>query len=177
MIILFFGAPGTGKTTLAKIAAEHLGLHFIDVGDILRQRALDDPILAKEMDSGELASDSEVNRLVFTLASRDQEGFVLDGFPRDVSQALSLARFLEEHRLKIDKIFDVTIPVELLKARILARGREDDTPQVVEERLKIYNQQTSPVLGFFKTHGYDIINLNNSGPLEETKKELFGHFE
>src|ERR1700730_12980414 len=109
MIILFFGAPGTGKSTLARFAADELGLHFIDVGDILRRRALDDPALAREMGSGELASDAEVNRLVFTLAKQDREIFVLDGFPRDVGQALALSRFLEERHLKIDHIFDVTV--------------------------------------------------------------------
>lgn len=177
MIILFFGAPGTGKSTLAKFAADELKLHFIDIGDILRRRALDDPALAREMDSGELASDSEVNRLVFTLAEQDKENFVLDGFPRDVSQAIALSKFLEEHILKIDHIFDITVPTELLKARILARGREDDTTGVIAERLKVYEQQTSPVFGYFKTHGFDIIKLDNSGPLEETKKELLGHLK
>jgi adenylate kinase len=172
MIILFLGPPGVGKTTLAKFAAEKLNLNFIDIGDILRRIAEDDPALAEKMNSGELADDTAVNRLVFEKVSKSQGKFVLDGFPRTVSQAQILDHFLDEHHLKVDHLFEVTAPLEVLKARILARGREDDTQEAIEERLEIYHHTTHLVLDFLRIRGYQIVKINNAQSLPETEKEL-----
>jgi len=174
LIILFLGTPGAGKTTLAKFVSEKLNLPLIDVGEILRRLAEQDPALAQEMNSGELADEGEVDRIVFTKIHDDDYNFILDGFPRTLTQAQALTHLLNEHGHRIDHVFEVTAPPELLKARILARGRADDTEKVIDERLEIYDRETRPVLDFLKTRDHKVIKLDNSGPLPDTEKELRG---
>lgn len=174
MVILFLGAPGAGKTTLAKYASQELKLPLVDVGELLRTLSEHDPTLEREMDKGDLADPEEVNRIIFEKISQEKGDFILDGFPRTVDQAQIFMRFLESRKMEVCRLFELIVPVELLRARLLARGRDDDRMEVIEHRLEVYDKETLPVFEYFRNRGVEIIKVDNSCPLENSKKEVLG---
>jgi adenylate kinase len=174
MVILILGAPGAGKTSLAKLVAERINLPIVDTGDLLRSLAERDPALERELNTGDLADPEEVNLVIFSRLSREKGSFIVDGFPRTVYQAQSLITFLKSRKLEIDFLFELVVPVEILIARLLARGRADDKMEVIEHRIALYNNETIPVFEYFRNHGTKIIRIDNTCPLEDTKKEVLG---
>ena len=157
--IIFFGPPGAGKGTQAKIISEYLKLSHLSTGEILRKKILEKDNLAMKlkeiMSSGKLVSDEILNSIVSSrLSSEANNGFILDGYPRTLDQARFLNNFLEKQLNTINYIFNIQISFDLLKDRILKRSseerREDDKIDVIATRYNEYLNTTEKVSKFYR---------------------------
>ena len=172
--IIFFGPPGAGKGTQAKIISEYLNVSHLSTGDILRKKLLENDSLANElkkiMASGILVSDDILNSIVSSRLSKETtKGFILDGYPRTLHQSEFLNNFLSETSSSINYIFNIQINFETLKNRILKRSseesREDDNINVIETRYNEYLNSTQKVSNFYKDK-YNTIFYEIDGSLE-----------
>ncbi len=157
--IIFFGPPGAGKGTQAKIISQNLNISHLSTGDILRKKLLDNDKLSKElqaiMSAGNLVSDEILNSIVsLRLKTEVNKGFILDGYPRTMKQSEFLDNFLFESSISIDYIFNIKINFQTLKDRILKRSseesRDDDNIDVIETRYNEYLNSTQKVSNFYK---------------------------
>jgi adenylate kinase len=171
-IIILLGAPGTGKSTYGQHAARKLGVPWISSGLLLREAAARDERIARIIESGRLVPDEDVERVLFERLAEAKSGFVLDGYPRTVSQARNLLRFLRERSLKVTRVYHLLAPDDVLLQRLLARGRADDRSDVIRERLRVYRVETEVVIQVFKEAGTEIVDIDNSPPVDEVKRLL-----
>ena len=206
MNIIFLGPPGAGKGTQAQIICQKMGIPQISTGDMLRAAIAaktETGLKAKEyMDKGQLVPDAVVIDIVKErLTNEDcQKGYILDGFPRTVEQAQSLGTFA-----KIDAAINLDVPDEVLVARLSGRRvcplcgapyhvdrlngetvckvdatpliqRDDDKPETVLNRLKVYHQKTAPLIDYYRSEG-KLVNITGSGSLEEISAEIFEALE
>ncbi len=157
--ILFFGPPGAGKGTQAKILSVDLNIPHLSTGDILRSKIQEEDNLALELKDiiakGMLVSDNILNKIVSEkLLNNNKNGFILDGYPRTIKQSNFLENFLENNSLKIDFVFSIALDFEMLKKRITKRSqeekRDDDNISVLETRYAEYNRTTKHVSNFYK---------------------------
>jgi len=163
MRLVLLGAPGSGKGTQAARLKEHLQVPHISTGDLLRAEvAAGSPLglQAKEvMARGELVSDDILLGMLKDRFSRQDtaSGFILDGYPRNLAQAAALDELLGSLGQKFDAAVQLTVDneqiVERLAGRAKAEGRADDNPESVRKRLQVYDQQTAPVIEFYRQHG------------------------
>jgi len=155
--LLLLGPPGAGKGTQAELLARALGIPHVSTGAMLREHvdaATDLGVLAKEiMDRGDLVSDDIVIAMVRERLFRDDAacGWLLDGFPRNTSQALALDGILGGGG--IDTVLMVDAPEDEIVARVLARGRSDDTADATRNRLAVYREQTAPLIELYDRRG------------------------
>jgi len=176
MRLVLLGAPGSGKGTQAARLKEHLQVPHISTGDLLRAEVAAGSKLgleAKEiMARGELVSDAILLGMLEDRFSRDDTkgGFILDGYPRNLAQADALNALLERIGQPMDAAVQLEVPTELLVERIAGRaaaeGRADDSPESVRTRLQVYNDQTAPVVDFFRQHG-KLSVVDGVGSLDE----------
>jgi adenylate kinase len=160
MRILFLGPPGSGKGTQARLLAERLAIPAISTGDILREAVRNGTPLGRSvqavMDRGDLVPDETMIALVHErLGAPDaRRGFILDGFPRTVAQAMALDRELSGNGEGVSTVISLIVPesvlVERLRGRSGAEGRPDDRPEAVRERLRVYQEKTAPLVEFFR---------------------------
>ncbi len=153
--LIFLGAPGAGKGTQAKLIANLCSIPHVSTGDILRAAVENQTSLGLQaklyMNKGDLVPDQLVFALIQErLNNHDaQEGWILDGFPRNVAQAEFLDSLLNEIDQPCDYVVNLDVPDDVLVQRMLERGRTDDTEEVIRNRLKVYREQTSPLIDFY----------------------------
>ena len=160
MRILLLGPPGSGKGTQGKLLSERLGVPAISTGDILRQAVKEGTPLGRQaqaiMASGELVPDEVIVGLIRErIAQRDaRDGFILDGFPRTVPQAEALETMLSGNGDALSAVLNFSVPepelVERMLQRARAENREDDRPETIRERLRVYREKTEPLIGYYK---------------------------
>jgi len=176
MRLLLLGAPGSGKGTQAARLKDSLGVPHISTGDLLRAEVAAGSKLgleAKEvMARGELVSDAILLGMLearFSRADTDN-GFILDGYPRNLAQADALDALLVGIGRPMDFAVQLEVPTELLVERIAGRakaeGRADDNPESVRKRLQVYTDQTAPVIDFYRQHG-QLTVVDGVGELDE----------
>lgn len=171
MNILIFGPQGSGKTTQAQLLSQKLSLPLISAGDISREIAKENSrrgrLVKGLLDQGELTPDEiigpEINQRL--RKAEKQKGFITDGWPRTLGQA----QFTKQ---SIDAIVLVNVSREMSLERLLARGREDDTPEAIHERLKIYWQETAPVIEHYKNLGVPVFEINGEQSIEKVQVEI-----
>ena len=155
--LLFLGPPGAGKGTQANLFCKKYGLVHLSTGDLLRDEVSSGSVLglkaAEVMNKGELVSDELVLSIVEGRLLNTNEGWLLDGFPRNVNQANSLANLLEKLKQPLEGVILIKIADDYLIKRLLERGRKDDNEQVIINRLKIYRDKTSPLIDLYKKQG------------------------
>ncbi|RLI07048.1 adenylate kinase [Candidatus Bathyarchaeota archaeon] len=206
--ILIFGPPGSGKGTRARLISRLLNIPVITIGDILREevsRETEIGLRAKEyMDRGELVPDELVIGLIEERLRKPDcsEGFILDGFPRNLNQAEALDRMMREMGVKLDLVLNVVVDPEVVVERLSLRRwcpkcgaiynlkydpprvdeicdecgtkliqRSDDREEVVRRRLKIYEEQTKPVLQRYIERGL-VREMRGDIPIEEIPREV-----
>jgi adenylate kinase len=175
MRIVLLGAPGSGKGTQAARLKAQLGVAHISTGDLLRAQVAAGTPLGRQakavMESGKLVSDEIVlGMLEERLAQADaQQGFILDGYPRNLAQADALDGLLKRLGKPLDVAVQLDVDSELLVARLAGRaqaeGRKDDNPDTVRERLRVYEQQTAPLIGFYRGRG-ELVAVDGVGELD-----------
>ncbi|MGY0560035.1 adenylate kinase [Luteimonas sp. A277] len=176
MRLVLLGAPGSGKGTQAARLKEQLGVPHISTGDLLRAEVAAGSTLglqAKEvMARGDLVSDDILlGMLEDRLAREDvRNGFILDGYPRNLAQAAALGDLLERLGQPFDAAVQLEVDNELLIDRLAGRakaeGRSDDNPESVRKRLTVYDEQTAPVIEFYREHG-QLTVVDGVGGLDE----------
>lgn len=156
MRVVLLGPPGAGKGTQAVKLAESLGVPQISTGDLFRHNISSGTRLGLEakqyLDAGDLVPASLTNALVDDrLNDADvAAGFILDGFPRSVEQAEALNDMLKRRGLKLDAVLEFRVPEDELVDRLKGRGRADDTEDVIRNRMKVYRDETAPLLDFYQ---------------------------
>ena len=158
--MIFLGPPGAGKGTQAKILADTCEIPHISTGDILREAKAQGTPLGQKAQSymvrGELVPDELILDLIRDRLSQAdaQKGWILDGFPRNATQAEFLDKLLEELNQVYDSVINLEVPDEVLVTRLLGRAqkekREDDTEEVIRHRLEVYRTQTAPLIDFYR---------------------------
>ncbi len=156
MRVVLLGPPGAGKGTQAEKLAEKLGVPQISTGELFRQNIGDGTELGMEakryLDAGDLVPSDLTNRLVDDrLEHADAaNGFILDGYPRSLEQAKALHEMLERRGTDIDAVVEFRVSQDELLQRLKGRGRADDTDEVIINRMKIYRDETAPLLEYYR---------------------------
>ncbi|MAR78583.1 MAG: adenylate kinase [Gammaproteobacteria bacterium] len=183
MNILFLGAPGCGKGTQSKIIIKKFGIPQISTGDLLREEIKSGSSLGEElqqiMSSGKFVSDELVLSLVSKKIEQDEckKGFILDGYPRNLTQAKNLDSLFKNKNIKLEYVFLIDVPFDVLIERCTGRllcttcdyignmdkgdrvgdkcedgilyQREDDKTETVKNRLNVYQEQTAPIIDYY----------------------------
>ncbi|MDX1554938.1 MAG: adenylate kinase [Xanthomonadales bacterium] len=181
MRIVLLGAPGSGKGTQAAILTEHLGVPHISTGVLLRSAVEAGTELGRQakevMDRGELVSDDIMLGLIEErLGEADAErGFILDGYPRNLSQAASLDALLARIEKPVDMAIQIDVDVEMVIQRIAKRaqeeGRSDDSEETVRNRMRVYEEQTAPVVGHYADQGL-LTRVLGEGTIDEVNQRI-----
>jgi adenylate kinase len=163
MRLLLIGPPGCGKGTQGARIAKEYDVEHIAAGDILRAEvAAGTPLgrdMASYMQAGELVPDDVILGVVMprVLAAADASGYVLDGFPRSLGQAIEARRIAQEQDSAVRRAVFLDVPHEDLMERLLRRagieGRADDSPDVIRHRLEVFTEATAPLVDFYRQRG------------------------
>ena len=171
MVIL--GRQGSGKGTQSERLVDAFGCVHLSTGDVLRAAAAAGTELGRQakaiMDSGGLVGDDIMNAIVRERLAGDDiisRGVLLDGFPRTTEQAEALEAVLEDLEQRLDVVLNIEVPVAEVTARMLGRGRSDDTVEAIERRLELYEKQTAPLLDWFEGRGL-LATVDGIGPPDE----------
>jgi adenylate kinase len=163
MRLIFLGAPGAGKGTQAQLLAKSQNIPHISTGDILRAAVKNQTPLGLKaksyMDNGELLPDALILDMIRDRLNQPDAklGWILDGFPRNVSQAEFLDRLLTEIGQNYNYAININVPQDRLVERLLNRAiiekRLDDTEDVIRRRLEVYDEQTVPTIEYYRSKG------------------------
>ena len=179
--ILLLGPQGAGKGTQGKLIASEYGIPHVATGDMLRAAMAAGTELGREVkpiyDSGGLVPDDLMIALIRErLGEEDaREGFVLDGFPRTMPQAEALEEMLRAIGRELDVALEFQVPDQVGRERMLKRaaeeGRTDDTPEAIHERLRLYHEETEPLIEYYRTRG-NLVGIHAERPVNEVFSEI-----
>lgn len=174
--IVIFGPPGAGKGTQSLKIAENYSLEHISTGNIFREEITKQSEIGikvqKYLDAGLLVPDYKVVKILISKMRTfgNPKGFIFDGFPRTIKQATLLDRVLDRNNIPISFVLSIEVPQEELINRLLKRGeisgRSDDTIDVITNRLKVYEDQTSPLIKYYHEQG-KILPVKGIGEIDD----------
>jgi adenylate kinase len=173
--IVLLGPPGSGKGTQAERLDDD-GWLTLSTGELLREARSKGSELGQQasgyMDRGDLVPDELIVALIGDeLEGRDDESIVLDGFPRTVAQADALADALDSHGRDLGAVVLIDVPDDVVAERISGRGRDDDAPETVRERLHVYHGETEPLIEYYG--GRDLLRrVDGEGDADEVATRL-----
>lgn len=183
MRIVLLGAPGSGKGTQAALLKEHFDIPHISTGVLLREAVKNETMLglqAREiMGRGELVPDDVMLGLIEERLGQDDVagGFILDGYPRNLVQAESLEAVLDRLGQPVEEAVLIEVDAEQVVARIAKRaaeeGRSDDSEEVVRNRMRVYQEQTAPVAGYYGEKGL-LTRVLGDGTIDEVFHRIRG---
>ncbi|MDR3116461.1 MAG: adenylate kinase [Bifidobacteriaceae bacterium] len=184
MNLIIFGPQGVGKGTQAKLLAEHYGLKHISTGEAFRQSISENNEFGKKVEQyikqGEFVPDELVNAIVAKELAENSQGWILDGYPRNLPQVEYLNKALEKFGQKINFVIVLSAPHQVLKERMLSRkeieNRSDDVEKIIERRLQLFSEKTKPVLDYYNKLKLVRV-LNGVGSIEEVNKYIIHNIE
>ena len=178
MNFILFGPPGAGKGTQAKMLIDKFNIVQISTGDMLRDEVKSQSELGKSakaiMDRGDLVSDKIIVAMIKKRIQMSDcnNGFILDGFPRTLNQAIELEGLLEDLKIKIDNVIQIEVGENLLLERINKRAlenesiRNDDNSSILKNRIIVYKKDTMPVIDYYK----NLKKLNTINGMQSIEK-------
>jgi adenylate kinase len=180
--IVLFGPPGAGKGTQAQFLVDNFKLIHLSTGDLLRSQIAQKTKLGMKaqevMERGELVPDEVVIGMIEAKLPKDKgtNGFIFDGFPRTVAQAEALDELLGHHNTSILGMLSLEVDKQELIDRLLERGKTSGRPDdadvsVIENRINVYNQKTSPLIDFYKDQG-KYFPIKGMGTIDEIAERL-----
>ena len=181
MNIVIFGPPGAGKGTQSKFIVNKYGLHQLSTGDLLRNEIKNKTELGSKitriMNNGELVSDEIVSNLISKFISNDiyKHKIIFDGYPRTLAQAKNLDNLLKLNKQKINIVLKLSVSLETVKRRILARqsqeNRADDNEEIAIKRYQTYEKSSEPVLHYYKQSNLLKV-VNGESTISEINSEI-----
>lgn len=177
-MIVFFGPAGAGKSVQGNLLAARNDWRWLGAGQLLRDSK--DPELLKRMSTGKLVEPEIVNRIMGEALSRANDKVhkvILDGYPRQLAQAEWLFESKEHHGRNIELVIVLEVPRSELLRRLEIRGRMDDTPEIIDERLKIYRQEMYPVLNYLNEKGVRIAHIDGTGSVGQVHDRIMEEIE
>ena len=173
MRVVLLGPPGAGKGTQAVLLSEKLGVPHISTGDLFRANISEQTPLGVEakryLDAGDLVPSEVTNRMVQSRVAEPDAapGFVLDGYPRTVDQADALAKILSDIDTKLDAVLCFAVAEETVVQRMLERGRDDDNEDTIRNRLRVYHNETEPLLDYYAGL---VVTVDGIGEVDEVNE-------
>jgi len=173
--LLFLGPPGAGKGTQAAFLSEANSYLHLSTGELLRKEIELHTDLGRKvkdiMNKGELVSDQLVLEIVKKNLDKDNKGWILDGYPRNLSQVNSLNDVLLNINQPLEIVFYLDIPDEVLVKRLLMRGRKDDNEETIKTRLRIYKVTTEPLIEYYSNLSL-LVNINADRDLKTISADI-----
>lgn len=162
-MIVFFGPAGAGKSVQGQILAARMGWRWLSAGQLLRDTK--DVELLHTMHEGKMVPHEAITKIMGEALAHaaNINQLILDGFPRLLPQAQWLVDSQPEHGRSIALVIVLEVPREVLLKRLEIRGRADDTPEAIDERLKIYRQEMYPVLNYLTEQNVSIVHIDGNG--------------
>ena len=184
MIIILFGPPGAGKGTQAQRLVDKHNLKQLSTGDMLREAITEGSELGKKassiMDRGELVSDDIILSMIKDkLRKSGSDGFIFDGFPRNLEQAKALDKILHELKLRLDLVIEMVVNDEVLINRIENRAKEsknvrsDDNEEVLKNRLNIYHESTERIKPYYLEQK-KLVKIDGMRSIEQVSSDIEG---
>ncbi|MEL0072309.1 MAG: adenylate kinase [Rhodobiaceae bacterium] len=184
MKLIFLGPPGAGKGTQAQRIQEAHHIPQLSTGDMLRAAVAAETPIGKQakdiMARGDLVPDNVVVGIIADRIEADDcaNGFILDGFPRNVAQAEALDTMLSDKNIALDAVIELAVDPDVLVQRILKRAqesengpREDDTEEALQHRLRVYEEQTAPVADYYAGKGI-LRTLDGMQEMDEVTQQI-----
>lgn len=175
MRLVILGPPGAGKGTQAELLSDALGIPHISTGDLFRANISQGTAVGVEakryLDAGDLVpSEITVDMVRARVAEPDAaRGFILDGFPRSTDQADALKSILAELGASLDSVLSFVVDEDVVVERMLARGRADDSEEVIRNRLAVYTSETAPLLEYY---GNEVTTIDAIGAVDEVHQRV-----
>lgn len=178
-MIIFFGPAGAGKSVQGQILSARHGWRWLSAGQLLRDSH--DPKIIRELHTGELIDEATVNTIVkdALVKAKDLDHVILDGYPRQLTQARWLVETQPHHERDVQMIIVLEVPKSEILRRLKVRGRADDTAEAIERRLMIYRKEIYPILDFFTDEKVYIVHIDGTGTVgqvhDRIEAELVAH--
>jgi adenylate kinase len=179
--ILLLGPQGAGKGTQGRMIAAEYGIPHVATGDMLREAMAADTEVGRRVkpvyDAGGLVPDDLMIELIRERLRADdtQNGFVLDGFPRTMPQAEALEEMLREIGRELGVVFEFQLDDEIGRERMLRRAAEesrvDDTPEAIDHRLRLYHEETEPLVEYYRSRG-NLVGIHAERPIDAVFAEI-----
>ena len=177
--IVMLGPPGAGKGTHGKYISKLRGVPHISTGAMLRDNIKRNTSLGQEaqrfVKAGELVPDRVMVGMVRDRLSKEQS-FILDGFPRTVAQGEALKQILKDQGKPLTHVIFLDVRDDEIVKRLTSRGREDDKPDIIRQRLKVYKESTKPLIRFYDNQGL-LVRIDANGSIEANQKKVRGALE
>lgn len=181
-MILFLGPTGSGKSVQGKLLADRHGYTWVSAGELLRD--VNDLKIQDLLKQGKLVPDNFINQIVFDRlaqfgTSEEENKVIFDGYPRTISQAkaLSAQEFNRLGHEPIEIVIDVKMTKEEIMKRLKLRQREEDTPEIIEKRLKIHNEKAKPLIDYYKSKNVPIEQVDGVGTVGQVHDRIEAKLE
>ncbi len=178
MKLLLIGAPGSGKGTQGKALASLYGVEHISSGEVLRGEVRTGTPLGREVAAFQRRGDLVPDQIVFDLlipvmaAAAARGGYILDGFPRTVPQAMEAFDVAKRLGITLDAAIYLNVPEPVLLQRLLARARPDDSPEVIKHRLEVFVETTSPLIAYYRQQRGILVEVDGDQPPDAITAEI-----
>lgn len=171
-MIIFFGPAGAGKSVQGQILAARMGWRWLSAGQLLRDTH--DPELVQIMHSGGMVSHEAITGIMNDAIKKsgDIDQLILDGFPRLLPQAEWLVNSQTDHGRQIGLVVVLEVPREELLKRLAIRGRADDTPEAIDQRLNIYRQEMYPILSYMTEQHIPVVHIDGVGTVGQVHDRI-----
>lgn len=176
-MIVFFGPAGAGKSVQGQMLAARNGWRWLSAGQMLRDTR--DIEMLKQMQTGKLVDPEKVNVLMGEAIRRAENinRVILDGFPRQMSQAKWLIENKSHHGRDIQLVIVLEVPKSELLKRLEVRGRVDDTPEAIDERLRVYRTEMYPILSYLTEQHVNIVHIDGVGTVGQVHDRIMEELE
>jgi adenylate kinase len=179
MRLLMLAAPGGGKGTQGQRLAADYGIQHVSSGDVLRAEVRAGTPLGREVAAYQRRGDLVPDQIVFDLltpvvsAAAAKGGYILDGFPRTLPQAITAADLGKRLDLTLDATVYLNVPEPVLLQRLMARARADDTAEVIRHRLEVFAETTSPLIDYYRDRDI-LVEVDGDQPPESITADIKG---